>query len=34
MDRNAAALKAIVEKYPEVGRRIGYDIKTNQSENE
>ena len=34
MDRNAAALKAIVEKYPEVGRRIGYDIKTNQSKNE
>ena len=29
MDRNAAALKAIVERFPEVGKRIGYDAKTN-----
>ena len=28
-DRNAAALKAIVERFPEVGKRIGYDAKTN-----
>lgn len=26
-DRNAAALKAIVERYPEIGQRIGYDVK-------
>ena len=27
VDRNAAALKAIVERYPEIGRRIGYNAK-------
>ena len=29
-DRNAAALKAIVEKYPEIGRKIGYDTETDR----
>ena len=31
-DRNAAALRAIVERYPEVGRRIGYDIEIDRAE--
>lgn len=26
IDRNAAALKAIIEKYPEIGRKIGYEL--------
>ena len=32
-DRNAAALKAIVEHYPAIGRRIGYEIHTDKPEN-
>ena len=33
-DKNAAALKAIVERFPEVGERIGYEVKKQISQSE